>query len=55
MRTRSPESPLSPSTNNIVDAMRREKRMDLYKKTISFIKIRVDLDLASFKEDIWSH
>ena len=33
----------------------REKRMDLYKKTISFIKTRVDLDLASFKEDIWSH
>ena len=33
----------------------REKRMDLYKKTISFLKTRVDLDLASFKEDIWSH
>ena len=33
----------------------REKRMDLYKKTINFIKTRVDLDLASFKEDIWSH
>ena len=33
----------------------RENREYLYKKTISFIKTRVDLDLASFKEDIWSH
>ena len=33
----------------------RENRIDLYKKTIKFISTRVDLDLASFKEDIWSH
>ncbi len=33
----------------------RENRMELYKRTINFIKTRVDLDLASFKEDIWSH
>ena len=33
----------------------REKRDDLYEKSIKFIYSRVDLDLASFKEDIWSH
>ena len=33
----------------------REKRIDLYKNTIKFISTRVDLDLASFKDDIWSH
>jgi ribonuclease D len=33
----------------------REKRVDLYKDCIKFIKTRVDLDLALFKEDIWSH
>ena len=33
----------------------REKRFELYKDTMKFIKIRVNLDLASFKDDIWSH
>ena len=33
----------------------RENRMKLYENTIKFIQTRVDLDLASFKEDIWSH
>ena len=33
----------------------RENRMKLYEDTIKFIQTRVDLDLASFKEDIWSH
>ena len=33
----------------------RENRMDLYKNTVKFISTRVDLDLASFKDDIWSH
>ena len=33
----------------------RENRMKLYEDTITFIQTRVDLDLASFKEDIWSH
>ena len=33
----------------------REKRIDLYKSTVKFISTRVDLDLASFKDDIWSH
>ena len=33
----------------------REKRFELYKDTVKFIKTRVNLDLASFKDDIWSH
>tara|TARA_B110001452_G_scaffold184108_1_gene154760 strand:+ start:213 stop:824 length:612 start_codon:yes stop_codon:yes gene_type:complete len=33
----------------------REKRIDLYNDCLKFLKTRVDLDLASFKEDIWSH
>jgi len=33
----------------------RENRLDLYRQTIKFIPTRVELDLASFKEDIWSH
>ena len=35
--------------------LEREKRIDLYKNCLKFLKTRVDLDLASFKEDIWSH
>ena len=33
----------------------REKRHTLYKETIKFIHSRVELDLASFTSDIWSH
>ena len=33
----------------------REKRMNLYKDCLKFLKTRVELDLAMFKEDIWSH
>ena len=33
----------------------RENRKDLYNKTIKFLRTRVELDFASFKEDIWSH
>ena len=33
----------------------RENRFKLYEKTIKYINTRVELDLASFKEDIWSH
>ena len=40
------------SLNNILT---REKRINLYEKTIKFINTRVELDLASFKEDVWSH
>mgnify|MGYP001438875949 CR=1 FL=1 len=33
----------------------REKRDNLYTNSIKFIHQRVDLDLASFTSDIWSH
>ncbi len=33
----------------------REKRIDLYKDCLKFLKTRVNLDLAEFKDDIWSH
>ena len=33
----------------------REKRVDLYKDCLKFLKTRVDLDLALFKDDIWAH
>ena len=35
--------------------LERENRMKLYKDCLKFLKTRVDLDLALFKEDIWSH
>ena len=33
----------------------REKRVELYKDCLKFLKTRVDLDLALFKDDIWAH
>ena len=33
----------------------REKRINLYKDCLKFLKTRVELDLAYFKDDIWSH
>ena len=33
----------------------RENRIDLYKNCLRFLKTRVELDLALFKDDIWSH
>ena len=45
--------------HNIYESLKiileREKRIDLYEETIKFINTRVNLDFASFKEDIWSH
>ena len=35
--------------------LKRENRMELYKNCLKFLKIRVELDLALFKDDIWSH
>ena len=35
--------------------LHRENRIELYENCIKFLKIRVDLDLALFKDDIWSH
>ena len=33
----------------------REKRIELYRDCLRFLKTRVNLDLASFKDDIWAH
>ena len=35
--------------------LERESRIDLYNECLKFLKTRVDLDLALFKDDIWSH
>ena len=35
--------------------LKREKRVELYKQCLKFLRTRVDLDLALFKDDIWSH
>ena len=39
----------------LVNILQRENRMKLYNECLKFLKTRVDLDLALFKEDIWSH
>ena len=35
--------------------LERENRINLYKDCLKFMKTRVELDLALFKDDIWSH
>ena len=35
--------------------LKRENRIQLYQDCLKFLKTRVDLDLALFKDDIWSH
>jgi ribonuclease D len=35
--------------------LERENRINLYKDCLKFLKTRVNLDLALFKDDIWSH
>jgi len=39
----------------LVNILQRENRIKLYNECLKFLKTRVDLDLALFKEDIWSH
>ena len=41
--------------NSLKHILQRENRINLYNETIKFINTRVELDSASFKEDIWSH
>ena len=33
----------------------REDRLNIYKEVVKFVPTRVKLDLASFRDDIWSH
>ncbi len=35
--------------------LERENRIGLYRDCLKFLKTRVDLDLALFKEDVWAH
>ena len=35
--------------------LKRENRVKLYEDCLKFLKTRVELDLALFKDDIWSH
>ena len=39
----------------LINILIREKRENLYYDAIKFIYSRVNLDLASFTSDIWSH
>ena len=41
--------------HNLEVILKRENRLNLYKDCLKFLKTRVDLDLALFKDDIWSH
>ena len=41
--------------NELIKILERENRIKLYQDCLKFLKTRVDLDLALFKEDIWSH
>ena len=35
--------------------LKRENRIELYKNCLKFLKTRVELDLALFRDDIWAH
>jgi len=41
--------------NQLQKILERENRIKLYQDCLKFLKTRVDLDLALFKDDIWSH
>ena len=41
--------------DKLIKILEREKRIDLYKNCLEFLKTRVELDLALFKDDIWAH
>ena len=39
----------------LIQMLEREKRIDLYKDCLKFLKTRVELDLRLFEDDIWAH
>jgi ribonuclease D len=41
--------------NELKKILERENRIELYKDCLKFLKTRVNLDLALFRDDIWSH
>ena len=46
---------LNDKNDELNKILQREKRIDLYNDCLKFLKTRVELDLALFKDDIWSH
>ncbi len=41
--------------NELKKILERENRIQLYENCLKFLNTRVELDLALFKDDIWSH
>ena len=41
--------------NELIKILQRESRINLYEDCLKFLKTRVELDLALFRDDIWSH
>ena len=41
--------------DELIKILTRENRIQLYNDCLKFLNTRVDLDLALFKDDIWSH
>ena len=41
--------------NELLKILERENRINLYQDCLRFLKTRVDLDLALFRDDIWAH
>ena len=41
--------------NELKKILERENRIQLYNNCLKFLKTRVELDLALFRDDIWSH
>jgi ribonuclease D len=41
--------------DELIKILERENRIKLYEDCLKFLKTRVELDLALFKEDVWSH
>ena len=39
----------------LIKILKREDRIKLYEDCLKFLKTRVELDLAMFKDDVWSH
>ena len=41
--------------DELIKILERENRLELYKDSLKFLRTRIDLDLAMFKDDIWAH
>ena len=41
--------------DELIKILNREKRTKLYEECLKFLKTRVELDLALFRDDIWAH